>query len=131
MDTVSGIAALVLGVAFAWAAAAKAVRYPQWREALARYEVPAAALRVATPGVPAVELAVALLLLSGSFVPGAALSVALLAAFSMVLVRARALHGDRLPCGCFGRTTERDVRAMLLRNGSLGFCAALILIAAR
>jgi hypothetical protein len=41
-------------------------------------------------------------------------------------VRARARVGDRLPCGCFGRTARRDVRLVLFRNAALAALGALV-----
>jgi hypothetical protein len=52
--------------------------------------------------------------------------LALLVAFSFAVVRARRSPGDRLPCGCFGRTADRDSRLILARNAAL---AGLSLVA--
>jgi hypothetical protein len=62
---------------------------------------------------------------------GAAFTIVLLSGFSFALVRARALQGDRLPCGCFGAAKERDYRALLLRNGLLALLPASLLIAGK
>jgi hypothetical protein len=62
---------------------------------------------------------------------GAALAVALLAAFSLVVLRGRSRQGEKLPCGCFGRSRERDYRTMLLRNALLGLLAAVVLLSER
>ncbi|MGH2735282.1 MAG: MauE/DoxX family redox-associated membrane protein [Actinomycetota bacterium] len=129
-EAVSIVAAVVLSVAFAWAALAKLLRYSQWQEALARYEFPHSVNPLLAAIVPFVELAAVALLLSVSIKAGAALSVAMLAGFSLAIMRARALQGEKLPCGCFGKTTERDWRLMLLRNSLLALPAALALLSA-
>ncbi|HEV2756044.1 MAG TPA: MauE/DoxX family redox-associated membrane protein [Actinomycetota bacterium] len=123
-------AALFLAAAFAWAAAAKAVRFPAWREALAGYRLPAPAELAARPLVPLAEgVTAALLVAGGDASPaGAAAAVALLAGFSLAVLRARRLQGDRLPCGCFGGSGHRDYRLMLVRNATLGAVAAVALL---
>ena len=123
--------ALLLAAAFAWAAVAKSLRPAAWRAALAGYRLPLRTRQLALAGVPVAEGAVAVLLLSGGDASkaGAALSVALLAAFSIAVLRARRLQGDRLPCGCFGGAGRRDYRSMLVRNGFLGGLAAAVLVA--
>ncbi|HEX2030792.1 MAG TPA: MauE/DoxX family redox-associated membrane protein, partial [Actinomycetota bacterium] len=50
--------------------------------------------------------------------------LALLAAFSVPLVRAWRSGRGRLPCGCFGGRRDRDVRWLLARNGGLAIVAA-------
>ena len=120
----------LLAVAFFWAAIAKASRPPAWRAALVGYRLPT---RVVTPAlvlVPVAEIVAAVLLSAGGNASkaGAALSVALLGAFSLAVLRARQLGGDRLPCGCFGGSGSRDYRLMLVRNAFLGAVAASILL---
>ena len=125
------LAALLLAAAFGWAAAAKVTRLPAWRIALAGYRLPEGLERVVFAGVPVVEVVVVALLVAGGDAgsAGAALAVALLGAFSIAVLRARRLQGDRLPCGCFGGSGDRDYRAMLVRNALLGVLAALALVA--
>lgn len=122
--------ALFLAAAFAWAAVAKVVRFAAWREALAGYRLPDVAEVAARPLVPLVEAVTAALLLAGGGASraGAALALALTAAFSLAVLRARRLQGDRLPCGCFGGSGRRDYRLMLVRNATLGGAAALALL---
>jgi methylamine utilization protein MauE len=119
------LAGALAGV-FAWAAAAKAVDLGGWREALAAHRLGPLA-RPALLGVPFLEVSVAGLVLAGASRAGAALALALLVAFSGAILRARALQGDRIPCGCFGRTRARDYRALLVRNLALGVLAAAVL----
>lgn len=120
----------LLALAFAWAAIAKVTRFAAWRAALAGYRLPKPAEASARFLVPVVEVVAAVLLVGGGDVTkaGAALSVALLAAFSLAVLRARRLGDDRLPCGCFGGAGKRDYRLMLVRNSFLGVVAAAVLL---
>lgn len=123
----------LLAIAFFWAAVAKASRPSAWRSALLGYRLPDGIVTPALVFVPVVELVTGLLLAAGGVgsKAGAALSVALLAAFSLAVLRARRLQGDRLPCGCFGGAGTRDYRLMLVRNAFLGAVAALVLLVPR
>jgi methylamine utilization protein MauE len=128
MPEITGrIAALLLGVLFLWAAAAKALRWSTWARALTTYSLGRwrSLVQVTVPGA---ELVVGILLLAGPARIGAALALSMLAAFCLAVLRARALRGDRLPCGCFGRDERRDYRTMLLRNSLLGGLAAIVLL---
>jgi Methylamine utilisation protein MauE len=125
------VLAALLAATFAWAAAAKLVRWSHWRAALDGYELPRALAAVATIGVPVAEAGAATLLLAGATRAGAAATIALLASFSGALLYARERRGDRLPCGCFGRATDRDYRVLLLRNSLLGLVAAILLARGR
>jgi len=76
------------------------------------------------PGLPLVELAVAIALVAWwSPVPGV-VALALLAAFTVVLVRAQARH---VPCLCFGaaRVDAAVGPASVVRNGVLAGLAVL------
>lgn len=125
------IAAALLGATFAWAALAKAARWSRWRDALRAYDLPRAMAAPAAPGVPLLEAGAAALLFAGATQAGAAVTVVLISGFSAALLHAHARQGDRLPCGCFGRATERDYRVMLSRNAFLGALAAVLLLASR
>lgn len=120
----------LLALAFAWAAIAKVTRFAAWRGALRGYRLPKPVEASALVLVPVVEVVAAVLLVGGGDVTkaGAALSVALLAGFSLAVLRARRLGGDRLPCGCFGGAGTRDYRLMLVRNAFLGAVAAAVLL---
>ncbi len=124
------VAPLLLAAALGWAALAKASRPGAWRAALPVYRIPAALTGPVALLVPLAEAgAAALLVLGGDATKaGAALSVALLAAFSLAVLRAQRLQGDRLPCGCFGGRDSRDYRLMLVRNAGLGLVAAVVLL---
>ena len=122
-------AAVLLGLTFAWAALAKALRWSRWRDALRAYDLPAGIAGAAAPTVPALEAAAAVLFLAGRTHLGATVTLFLLAAFSAALLYAQQRRGNKVPCGCFGRATERDYRVMLGRNALLGALAALLLLA--
>lgn len=125
-------AALVIAAAFGWAAWAKALYWGSWRLALTTYGLPER-LRPAVAGaVPAIELVIVALMLGGQVLVGAAVTVFLLAAFSMAVLRAASLsRSTRVPCGCFGRSKERDYRFLLVRNAILGALAAVVLVGDR
>ena len=116
--TLARFSALFVALVFTWAAAAKVAERDRWRVALEGYGL--GSLRSALLyGVPLLELGVAFVLLWGNVKAGAALTLALLAAFSSATVRARALKGDRLPCGCFGQEGAKDFKVILARNALL------------
>jgi hypothetical protein len=130
-DATARIVTLCLAALLAWAAAAKVLRWDAWRAALAAYRLPSRLELVAVAGTPFLEVGVAVMLISPAPRVGAALTVALLAAFSLVVLRGRSVQGEKLPCGCFGRSSERDYRSMLLRNALFGVLAAAVLLSGR
>ncbi|HYI46573.1 MAG TPA: MauE/DoxX family redox-associated membrane protein [Actinomycetota bacterium] len=127
VDIVTRLGAACLAVTFAWAAASKLIRFAHWRAALEPYGLPRSFRSLAAVGVPITEVTVVVLLLAGNVQAGTSLACGLLALFSAALLRARAAQGDRLPCGCFGRTQERDYRVLLLRNALLALLGAVVL----
>lgn len=127
-DPLTFLAAVVLAVAFAWAAASKLASYERWRRALRGYGLPGGFEQVARLGTPALEIVAVGLILTAPLEVAGALSLALLATFCVAILRARTAHGDRLPCGCFGGTTERDYRLMLIRNAVLGLPAGALVL---
>ncbi len=122
MEAVGRAAAVILAGVFALAAFAKLRRRPATTASFRDLRLPApATLAVA---VPVVEALVAALLVAQPRV-GAALALALLAGFSMVIVRAVAA-GAEVPCACFGSTGQRPVSTReLMRNGVLAALAVL------
>ncbi len=122
------IASILVAVAFAWAGIAKIAAYRRWRNVLERYGLPKPVRTAAAPAVPLFELAVAAVVLFVSPRVGAIVAVATLAAFSLAIMRARALQGDRLPCGCFGGSSERNYQTMIVRNALLGTLATIVVI---
>jgi uncharacterized membrane protein YphA (DoxX/SURF4 family) len=127
-DVTIRIASALLGAVLLWSGAAKLLRWQAWKVTLRGYRLPRPVEAMAAPGVIVAELGIATLLLAGVTRVGAALALALLSAFSLAILRARSLQGDRLPCGCFGGRDERDYRALLIRNAILEGIAALLLV---
>ena len=127
-DTVLRLASLALALLFAWSALAKMVRFAEWSALLRRYGLPRSLEATARLLVPLSELAVSVSLLLGALRLGAAAALLLLAAFSLGILRARSLQGDKLPCGCFGKTKTRDYRLTLVRNAALGLLSAIVLL---
>ena len=123
--------ACLLGLTFAWAAGSKLLRWRDWRAALEGYGLSAPLQRASAPAVPLVEAAVVALVFAGATRSGAALSLFLLASFSAATLRAHALRGARLPCGCFGKVKERDYRVLLIRNAFLAASAAIVILQGR
>ncbi|HZA19974.1 MAG TPA: MauE/DoxX family redox-associated membrane protein [Actinomycetota bacterium] len=130
-DVTIRIASAMLGAVFLWSGAAKALRWEGWKYALGGYRLPRWAEAATAPAVIVIEWGIALLLLAGATRVGAALALAVLSAFSLAVLRARSVQGDRLPCGCFGGRRDRDYRAMLVRNALLEGLAALLLVGGR
>lgn len=122
MSGAASIAAVVLAVVFGWAALAKAVRHRATVEAFGALGLPRPELLAVT--VPLVEIVVAAALLARPAI-GGALALALLAAFTLVVVRG-VLSGTSTGCGCFGaRRVEPVGPADVVRNGLLAAFAAL------
>jgi len=120
----------VVAVVFAWSAVAKLARPHNWRALLARYRLGPLGV-VAAALVPALEATVVVSVLVGATRVAGALSVGMLSAFTLAVVRLRNIEGDRLPCGCFGSTKHRDYRVVLLRNTALGVAAGVMLVGGR
>jgi hypothetical protein len=119
----SVIASIVLAAALIWSAVAK-LRSP---EATRRRTI---ALLGSTFGtavarvLPFVELGVAVSLVVWSSWLPAAIAIALLLVFTVVLVRAQLRN---LPCPCFGGGDHVVGSWALVRNGALLACAVLAL----
>jgi len=127
-DSLTFISAAALAITFAWAALSKLANYERWRGALRGYGLPGGLERVAAPSTPALEIVAVVLVLTGPLEVAGAVILALLASFCLVILRARASVGDRLPCGCFGGTKERDYRLMLIRNAVLAVPAGVLVL---
>jgi hypothetical protein len=112
-------AAAVLAVAFGAAAVAKLVRPSSWRRALASYRLPAPVERVARPGVPVLEAAIAALPVLGLASTAGMVAAIALVAFSAAIVAGRLRVGRVLECGCYGTAATRDYRLLLARNAAL------------
>ena len=118
----------LLALVFAWASGTKLVRWPAWRSSLAGYGLTPAPASAAAVLVPLLEATVAVLVVAGATRIAMAGILTLLSGFSFAILRARVHSGDRLPCGCFGRTEERDYRLMLGRNAGLAALAGAVLV---
>jgi hypothetical protein len=125
------VVCIALGATFAWAAIAKLLGWRRWTETLARYRLGRGLQPFASGAVPATEAVASALLVGGAHRAGGAVAIALLAAFSLAVVRARALGDAEAPCGCFGRADVRDYRHVLARNALLTLAAAFALLAGR
>jgi hypothetical protein len=124
----SGIASVALGAVFAWAALTKILRPTAWWRSLEQYSLGRFRPSVAI-AIPIAELAVPVLVAVGLPVEASILALVLLAGFSFALLRARRLHGNRVACGCFGRTRARDYRLLLARNAAVALVAVTSLAA--
>jgi Methylamine utilisation protein MauE len=119
------LAAAALTVAFGASAIAKLSGWSRWRRALGSYGLPEPLERHSAFAVPAAEVLVALLPLLGLRSTAGLLALALLSAFSVAIVAARARGDRRIDCGCFGAARRQDYRMLLLRNGVLAVVAAI------
>lgn len=126
-ETVARIAPLFLALAFSWAGIAKLSRFERWRSVLAGYGLPDAIVPATAIVVPLAELAVAFVTIAVSVRTGALAAAIMLGLFSIAILRARTVKGDRLPCGCFGGSAERHYSTMMARNLGLGALAAIAL----
>ena len=114
--------ACLLAAVFVWASAAKLIDHRATPAAFASLGVPAAG--PAAVAVPVAELGVASLLVARPDV-GAALALALLALFTLVVVRG-VLAGSPAGCACFGAHRVEPVGpADVIRNGLLAAIAAV------
>jgi len=125
---ISSIGAWVLAAVFGWASVNKLVGPRQWLRTVGAYRLGRASTGVAV-AVPLAELLVPLSVAFGGVDLAAALALALLASFSVGVLRARGVNGDRLPCGCFGAASARDYRMMLARNAVLAVVAGVVVLA--
>lgn len=125
-EATARFAAIVLAAILAWAATSKLLSFARWNVTLNGYGLPRVVRAIAAPGVPMLELLIAAGLVVAPRA-GAAGALALLGAFCLAILRARAVSGDKLPCGCFGGSNERDYRTMLWRNSALVLLAAVVL----
>ena len=116
-----------LALAFAWAAASKAVDVAAWRRTLDAHGLPRGVATTATFAVPAAEALVPLLAASGATRAAGVWALVLLVAFTAEALRAWRRFGPQVPCGCFGGRAAIAPGALLVRNAAL---AALALVVA-
>jgi uncharacterized membrane protein YphA (DoxX/SURF4 family) len=120
---------LLLAAVFTWAGLTKVLGPRRWSRDLQAYRLSRPFRAVGLLLVPWLELLVAAVALTGPPRWAAALVLALLAAFSIAIARARVLAGtNQLACGCFGGNATRDYRLLLLRNGLLAVPAVHVLV---
>lgn len=127
MDGLVVAAKLALAATFAAAAVAKLVSWRSFVDSMTELGVRGPARTPAGVGVPAVELAVAVLLLPGATAAAAALTAAvLLVAFSALIV-ANLARNRRPRCNCFGQLSRRPIGwRSLARNLSLTAVASFV-----
>ncbi|MEA2508724.1 MAG: Methylamine utilization protein MauE [Actinomycetota bacterium] len=131
MSVLTLLAGVLVALVLGWAALAKLIRFSHWQQALGAYGLPTRVASVASIAVPLAELAVVCLMLVGRARAGAALTLGLLSVFSLTLPQMSQKHGNRVPCGCFGKATSYDLRLLIARNGALAALAGIILIGGR
>jgi hypothetical protein len=124
----ASLAAAALAWVFAWAAVSKIAAWRRWRRTLSAYDLPMSLERTAAWAVPMAEASASLLVVAGMSRTAALWSVALLAALSSSLVRARRRLGRHVPCGCFGGRNAVDVRVALVRNAALMLTAVFVVV---
>ena len=118
----------VLAATLLWAVVAKVTHLRVWSQSLSGYGFEGPMKRVVAVAVPVAEAVVATMLLVGPIRVGLAATLFLVSAFSFGILQARSRSGDRVPCGCFGKTEERDYRWLLVRNLVLAVLAGAALI---
>lgn len=124
MNSAATAAAVVLAGVFTWAGAAKLAKPAATAAVLRAFGLPAAG--ILARGVPAVELALAGLLVVRPRAGGLA-ALALLALFSGLLMTRLARGARTVACGCFGGSRSTGAAVELVRNGLLVGLAATAL----
>jgi Methylamine utilisation protein MauE len=117
------IAAAVIATLLAHAALAKLADLSLFEQHLAAYRVPDPRLAAVARVIPAVELAIAALLLSPWRVAGAVLGASLLAGYGAAMAWHR-WHGHALDCGCGGEPLPVSW-SLVVRNALLALLALL------
>ncbi len=121
---------LVVGGMFLVALVSKLRDLPSFRATLRGFRVvPRRLERPVASAVLGAEAAVVLLVVARpSAAVGLAVAIVLLVAFATGMARVIA-RGDRVPCGCFGRSTAPISRAHVGRNALLAAASAAGLVA--
>jgi uncharacterized membrane protein YphA (DoxX/SURF4 family) len=129
MDAFSLVARVLLAVLFAVAAVGKTLDRRGSEEAAGGFGVPAALAPPAVVGVVICESLVSFgLLVSATATWAAALSLALLALFTVAIARV-VRRGDDVTCNCFGQLQSASVGwPTLVRNLLLAAAAALVVV---
>lgn len=119
-----------LALAFGWAAASKVSDVRAWRRTLAAHGLARKVEAAATFAVPAAEIAVPLLAVSGLTRAAGIWALTLLAVFTAEALRAWRRFGPQVPCGCFGGREPVAPPALLLRNAGLAAVALVVTLRA-
>jgi len=119
-----------LSLAFGWAAASKVSDVRAWRRTLAAHGLARKVEAAATFAVPAAEIAVPLLAVSGLTRAAGIWALTLLAVFTAEALRAWRRFGPQVPCGCFGGREPVAPSALMLRNAGLAAVALVVTLRA-
>ncbi|MCY7344001.1 MAG: hypothetical protein LH603_19735 [Pseudonocardia sp.] len=124
------VSRVVVGGMFLVALVSKVRDLPSFRSALRGFRVvPRRLERPVTFAVLGAEAATVLLMVDQTSAPiGLAVAAVLLVAFAVGMVRVLA-RGERVPCGCFGRSAAPISRAHVWRNGLLAATGVAGLVA--
>jgi hypothetical protein len=124
--SVGAVAAVVLGIAFVLAGAAKLAAGETWRSQAQGMGAPSWSV----PVLPWVELVLgAALVTLIARRPAAVAALVLLAAFTSLILR-RLRAGEHPPCACFGAWAARPLgRGHVARNAVLAALAVVALVA--
>ena len=122
MSLVSSIAAVLVGLAFVVAGGSKLAASESWPTQARGLGSPAWAI----PLVPWCELVLgALLIVQLVRTPAALAAMALLAVFTVLIVR-KLMAGEHPPCACFGAWSAKPIgRGHVVRNAVLMVLAAV------
>lgn len=125
MDTVSTVAAVLLGIAFVVAGGSKLADGPAWPEQARGLDAPS----ITVPVVPWFELALgALLIVQVARVWVAGVALALVIVFTILIGRKLA-QGERPPCACFGAWSPTPIGPVhLVRNAGLMVLAVVAMV---
>jgi hypothetical protein len=127
-ELASTAVALALSLVLCWAAVSKISAPDRWRRDLLFYFLPRPLRLASFLCVPWLELTCGVLFLTGPGRLAAAGALFLFTAFSGAILHVRLKQGtDLVGCACFGDSTARDYRVLLLRNGALLALAASVL----
>lgn len=131
MDNAVLVSRVLLAAVFAAAGVAKVFGGVEFRRAVAAFGIPDRLVAPIGVGLPALELAVAVLLLSARWAWwGAAMATGVLIAF-IVAIAVNLAKGRQPDCHCFGQFHSKPIGpATLARNVALAGCAGLILAGA-
>jgi Methylamine utilisation protein MauE len=125
---IGALASAALTLTFGAAAIAKIAHRQTWRGALAAYRLPPGIVGPVAICVLVLELAIAVMPVLGLSSTSGVVALSALGVFSAAIVVGRLRAGRRLGCGCFGSSTTRDYRLLLVRNLAL---AAVAIVAWR